>query len=81
MRWFTIKREEEVSKRSQVTVASIRQKLKHYESIEGPSEFAGPALSLKDQMELKSSAGGLDYVKVDIDPEGIMSTQTPFSVH
>ncbi|OUS25204.1 hypothetical protein A9Q99_21620 [Gammaproteobacteria bacterium 45_16_T64] len=81
MRWFTIKREEEVSKRSPATVASIRNKLRHYESSAGPSEFTGPALSLEDQMELKNSADGLAYVKVDIDPDGVMSTPAPFSIH
>lgn len=89
MRWFTIKREVEDMRSSQVasqvTVASIRNKLKNYQSIQGPSEFIGPAMSIEDSLSLSEITGSVDYIKVEVDPEnaelGSEPGRVPFSIH
>ena len=77
MKWFTIKRDSRNQKVEQVTVGSIRAKLKDYQASQGRSEFGVDSITVRDTLHFVASVGSVDYVKVDIDEENPLSEMTP----
>ncbi len=79
MRWFTIKRDADNQKVNQVTVASIRTKLKDYQPSQGRSEFGAVPISIRDTLHIDTDVRSVDYVKVDIDEDNPLSEMASFS--